>query len=99
MEFLVEITVHWPPDADPERKAQLIKAEAARAHELAQSGHLKRLWRKPGAWGNFGLWQAKDATELHELLSSLPFFPWLEVRVHPLARHPSDPATQNKVRT
>lgn len=87
----MEITVRWPPDGDPERKVLLLEAEVARARDLAQSGHLKRLWRRPGAWANVGLWQAGDATELHEKLSSLPFYPWLDITVHPLARHPSDP--------
>lgn len=91
MEFLVEIDVNWPPDGDPERRAQLIAAEAKRAGELAEAGTIRRLWRRPGRWANFGLWQAADATELHQAISSLPFFPWLKVTVHPLGEHPSDP--------
>ena len=31
------------------------------------------------------------ASELHAALSSLPFYPWLEIQVTPLAVHPSDP--------
>lgn len=89
---MVEIEVHWPPGGDEATKQALIAAEAARSRELARTGHLKRLWRRPGAWANVGLWEAADATELHDKLSSLPFYPWLEIVVRPLARHPSDPA-------
>lgn len=89
MEFLVQITVNLPPDDD--RKAELIEAEAARARELAAAGIIGRLWRIPGGWANVGIWRAADATALHEAISSLPLYPWLEVRVTPLARHPSDP--------
>lgn len=91
MEFLVEIEVRWPPDGDPEQKAALADAERKRSGELAAAGTLKRLWRIPGRWANVGLWEAADATALHEALSSLPFFPWLDIEVRPLARHHSDP--------
>jgi muconolactone D-isomerase len=91
MEFLVEIEVRWPADGDPQRKAALIAAEAQRAGELAASGRLRRLWRVPGRLANVGLWDAADASELHEALASLPFYPWLDIAVRPLAAHPSDP--------
>ena len=92
MEFLVRIEVRWPPDGDAALKADLVEKERARSRELAASGVLKRLWRIPGRWANYGLWQAKDATELHAAIASLPFFPWLDVEVTALAAHPSDPA-------
>lgn len=91
MEFLVNITVQWPPDGDEGRKAELVSAEADRARTLQAEGTLRRLWRIPGQWANVGVWEAADATALHEVLASLPFFPWLEIKVIPLARHPSDP--------
>lgn len=91
MEFLVEIEVNFPPDGDPRQKAELIAAESKRARELAAAGIARRLWRQPGRWANFGIWEAPDATALHEAISSLPFYPWLKVVVKPLAAHPSDP--------
>jgi len=91
MEFLVEIEVTFPPDGDPRQKAELIAAEGKRARELAVAGIVRRLWRQPGRWANFGIWEAPDATALHEAISSLPFYPWLKVVVKPLAAHPSDP--------
>ena len=91
MEFLVEIELLWPVDGDPERRNELARAEAARAGELAAQGALKRLWRVPGTWKNVGLWQAADASELHQVLSSLPFFPWMRIEVRPMAIHPNDP--------
>ena len=91
MEFLVHIQVQWPPDGDPEQRAKLIAAEAARSKELAAAGTIKRVWRIPGQWANYGLWEAPDATAVHAALSSLPFFPWLKVEVTPLAAHPNDP--------
>jgi muconolactone D-isomerase len=91
MEFLVHIEVRWPPDGDPTEFARLVDAEAARARELTAAGTIKRLWRIPGRRANYGLWSAGDATALHSAISSLPFFPWLDVEVIALAEHPSDP--------
>jgi len=92
MEFLVHIEVRWPPNGDRDELARLIDAERARAGELAEAGLLKRLWRLPGRFANYGLWSASDATELHEAFSSLPLFRWLDIEVIALAEHPADPA-------
>lgn len=91
MEFLVAIDVKLPPETPAERRADLVAAEAVRARELAETGVIVRLWRIPGRWSNVGLWVASDASALHEALSSLPLYPWLDVKVTALARHPSDP--------
>ena len=98
MEFLVHIKVRWPADGDKRQRDALIAAESKRSVELAKAGMLKRVWRIPGQWANFGLWEAKDATAVHEAIASLPFFPWLEVEVHPLAAHPNDPASAKQPR-
>lgn len=92
MEFLVNIEIEWPPDADPARREEIFQAELARGQELARQGVMKRLWRVPGRWANWGLWEAADATELHEAISSLPLWPWMNVTVHPTAVHVNDPA-------
>jgi muconolactone D-isomerase len=91
MEFLVRIDVRLPPDFDEARKDNMVRGEAARASELAAAGVIYRLWRIPGRWSNVGIWSADDATALHEAISSLPMYPWLDVDVSPLATHPSDP--------
>jgi muconolactone D-isomerase len=91
MEFLLRIEVTWPADGDPAEKGQRIKAEAARARELAEAGIIKRVWRIPGRWANWGLWEAPDATVIHQAVTSLPMWPFLDVEVIPLAAHPNDP--------
>lgn len=94
MEFLVEIVVKFPVDGDPDLKARLIAGEAQRARELAAEGVIRRIWRVPGRWANVGLWEAQDATALHNALSSLPFYPWLDIVVRPMAAHPNDPGAR-----
>lgn len=91
MEFLVRIQVNWPADGDEARRRDLVAREAERARQLAAAGTIVRLWRIPGRWANVGLWRADDASRLHEALSSLPLYPWLDVQVEALAEHPSDP--------
>lgn len=91
MEWLVSMQFSVPVSATADEVAARTRAEAARAAELAAAGHLRRVWRVPGRWANWGLWAATDATHLHEMLASLPLFEWAEITVHPLARHPSDP--------
>ncbi len=90
-EYLVHIEVNWPPDGDPTRRDELIAAERIRGQELVAAGVIRRLWRVPGRWANWGLWRADSPDDLHAALASLPFFPWLDIQVIPLAGHPNDP--------
>ena len=88
MEFLVRIETHLPADLPVEERDSLLAAEAVRGRELIADGRLIRIWRTPGRRANVSLYDARDATELHDLLSSLPCWPWMDVRVEPLAAHP-----------
>lgn len=90
MEFLVRFETALPDSLSEDQVADLLVRERARATELRGSGVLKRLWRIPGRRGVVGLWEAADATELHDALSSLPQFPWMDVRIEPLATHPQE---------
>lgn len=89
MEFLVRCENRTPP----EHRASLIGAERARADELRAAGVLKRLWRVPGRPATIGLYEAPDATALHDALASLPMWPWMDVTVEPLAIHPQERVT------
>ena len=91
VEFLVRIEIQLDESLSVEQREALYAAEAERAGALAEAGHLVRLWRLPGRRANWGLWRAADATELHEVLTSLPLWPYMDVDVNPLARHPNDP--------
>ena len=91
MEFLVHIEIDWPPDKPGAERESIFAAELARGQELARSGALRRLWRIPGRWANWSLYDVADATALHEALVSLPLYPWMDIEVHPLAVHPNDP--------
>lgn len=91
MEFLVHVEVQRPATATDEEADALSAKEKLRAVELIGQGLLKRVWRVPGQWSHWGLWEAADPTELHAALSSLPLWKWMRIEVHALARHALDP--------
>jgi len=74
----------------PAELDRLRQLERARAAELRGAGVLRRLWRVPGTRAVVGLWEAPDATALHEALASLPMFPWFSASVEALATHPQE---------
>jgi muconolactone D-isomerase len=94
VEFLVQITVELPPTMGEEERTDLLEAELTHGRELRAAGHIKAIWRIPGGLRNVGVWEAADATELHELISSLPLANWLTADVTPLARHPLSEAEE-----
>lgn len=88
MEFLVRIAVRLPSELAGEAREELTARELARGKVLQRAGSIVRIWRIPGRPANVGVWRAADATELHELLTSLPLYPWMEIDVQALALHP-----------
>jgi muconolactone D-isomerase len=88
MEFLVHIDISLPHGLPEERRRELVAAEQDRARELIEQGLLVRIWRLPGRFANISLYRAADATELHAALTSLPLWPYMDVRVEALAVHP-----------
>jgi muconolactone delta-isomerase len=94
-EFLTTFTVTMPDDADEPEVADLEAREADRTRELAEQGHLVRLWMlppMPGSWRALGLWRAEDEEELQAILTSLPMDTWMTTEAVSLTEHPNDPA-------
>lgn len=73
-----------------EEAARIKTAERAYAQELRDRGILKRLWRVPGTRTAIGWYEAESATQLHDVLSQLPSFPWQSITVEALATHPQE---------
>lgn len=92
MKFLVQIHVKLPPTLSDAERKQLAGAELERGRELKAAGAIVGIWRVPGAIRNVGIWEAADATELHDLIASLPMFPYIDAEVTALAQHPMDAA-------
>ena len=93
MEFLVHIEIVWPADKPTEEREQIFAQELAPGQELARAGALRRLWRIPGRWANWSLYDVADATALHEALIVAAALPVDGHRGAPARRPPQRPAT------
>ena len=94
MEYLVTMTTHVPDGTPDQAVADVRAREAARSHELAAQGHLRRLWRpplRPAEWRTLGLFAAADEGDLEKILASMPLKVWRTDEVTPLSPHPNDP--------
>ncbi|MPY47914.1 muconolactone Delta-isomerase [Streptomyces acidicola] len=89
MLFAVRMTVVLPPDMDPELRTSLLAAEKEYAQKLQHSGEWLHLWRCAGQYANLSVFEVSDNDRLNELLWDLPLFPYMDITVTPLARHPS----------
>jgi len=89
MLFHVRMDVAIPHDLAPEVRVELLASEKARAEELQRSGKWPELWRVVGEYANISIFDVESTDELHDLLSSLPLFGFMKIKVTPLAKHPS----------
>ncbi|MBD8868014.1 muconolactone Delta-isomerase [Nocardioides donggukensis] len=89
MLFHVRMDVSVPHDMDPDARADLLAREKARAEEIQRSGKWPQLWRVVGEYANISIFDVDSTDELHDLLSSLPLFGFMRIKVTPLAHHPS----------
>lgn len=89
MLFHVRMDVFIPHDLEPQERADLLAREKARAEEMQRSGKWPQLWRVVGEYANISIFDVDGNDELHDLLSSLPLFGYMQIAVTPLAKHPS----------
>lgn len=89
MLFHVTMEVKLPATM-PAAEADKLKAdEKALASRLQEQGKWRHLWRVAGQYANVSIFDVADNEELHALLLSLPLFPYMDIAVTPLCRHPS----------
>jgi muconolactone D-isomerase len=89
MLFHVHMVVTPPQSMAEVAFEQSRTAERERAQDLMQQGKWRHLWRVAGKYENYSVFDVKDASELHDVLTSLPFFPFMKMEVTALCRHPS----------
>ncbi|MBK5568147.1 muconolactone Delta-isomerase [Ensifer sp. SSB1] len=89
MLFHVRMDVRIPHDLPAEQAAEIIAREKAYSQQLQQSGKWRHIWRIAGQYANYSVFDVKDNAELHEVLSGLPLFKFMQIEVMPLLRHPS----------
>jgi muconolactone delta-isomerase len=97
MEFLVEFELHVPDGAPESEVSDRQTAEAHAAANLADEGHLVRVWKRAVAAGEtkvVSLYRADSEAQLDDLLGALPLYEWMHITVVPLEAHPNDPAAR-----
>lgn len=89
MLFKVEMNVDIPLTFDPAQAAALKASEKARFQELQASGVWRHIWRVVGQYSNVSIFDVESNAALHDLLTSLPLYPFMTMTVTALCRHPS----------
>lgn len=89
MLFHVQMSVKLPHEM-PAAEADVLKLrEKAMAQELQRAGKWRHLWRIAGRYANVSVFDVDSPAELHDTLSRLPLFPFMEIEVMALCRHAS----------
>ena len=96
MLFLVHMEVRLPPDMPADRAEDLKARERELAQALQRDGRWVHLWRIVGRYANASVFDVGSHDELHDLLSGLPLFPYMDITVTALARHPSAIAPEER---
>lgn len=89
MLFKVEMVVNIPTTLDKEQAEELKAREKKYSQDLQHAGKWRHIWRIAGKFENISIFDVKDNTELHEILTGLPLYPYMTMNIQPLCRHPS----------
>jgi muconolactone D-isomerase len=89
MLFHVQMDVRLPHGMSEQEASALKLEERDRAQSLQREGKWRHLWRIAGRYANFSIFDVTGPQELHDILSTLPLFPFMEIFVTPICRHPS----------
>ncbi|GGE71524.1 muconolactone Delta-isomerase [Paenalcaligenes hominis] len=89
MLFLVHMIVDIPKDLPQDEVQRIVTKEKAYSQDLQRAGKWPHLWRVVGEYANYSIFEAESNDELHEMLSQLPLFPYMTIKITPLAKHPS----------
>ena len=89
MLFHVRMNVNLPHDLPAADAADILAREKAYSQDLQKSGKWRHIWRIAGHYANYSVFDVKDNAELHDILSGLPLFRFMDIEVTALLRHPS----------
>ena len=89
MLFHVRMDVNIPLDM-PAFFFFVIKAvEKAYSQDLQRKGKWRHIWRVTGQYSNISIFDVDSNEELHTILEGLPLYPYMDIEVMALNRHPS----------
>ncbi|MGO1182298.1 MAG: muconolactone Delta-isomerase [Micrococcaceae bacterium] len=89
MLFLARMDVRFPESMDAQTKADFQVQEKEYSGSLQQRGIMKGIWRVVGEYANYSIYDVDGHDELHAIFQGFPMFPYMSVKVTPLAQHPN----------
>jgi muconolactone D-isomerase len=89
MLFLARMDVRFPAHLSAEDVTRMQGLEKEYSQALQQEGRLASIWRVVGEYANYSVFDVGSNDELHQILSSFPMYPFMKIKVTPLAKHPN----------
>ncbi|WP_312180269.1 muconolactone Delta-isomerase [Arthrobacter sp.] len=89
MLFLARMDVTFPESMSDEVKAEFTTLEKEYSGNLQREGKMQDIWRVVGEYANYSVYDVSDNDELHRILSGFPMYPYMKIKVTPLAKHPN----------
>jgi muconolactone D-isomerase len=81
----VKIPETWSED----KLQDYMQREKKVSQEWQKTGKWKYLWRVTGRYSNISVIEVESPDELHEIVSSLPLFPYMKLKVTSICKHPN----------
>lgn len=89
MLYVVEMDVKIPESWSEEKLTDYLKREQETSQKWQKSGQWVYLWRVAGKYSNISVIEADSPDELHQIISSLPLFPYMNIKVTSVCKHPN----------
>lgn len=89
MLFLARMDVQFPPHFSPDDVIRMQGLEKEYSQNLQQDGRLTAIWRVVGEYANYSVFDVPSNDDLHQVLSGFPMYPYMKIKVTPLATHPN----------
>ena len=89
MLFQVRMDVNIPRDIPVEQINEIKVLEKAYSQDLQRQGKWRHIWRISGQYSNISIFDVESNEELHNILQGLPLYPFMNIEVMALNRHPS----------
>jgi muconolactone D-isomerase len=87
--YLVRMDVNIPSTLPADQADEIKSKEKAYSQSLQREGRWPHLWRVVGQYSNYSVFDVGSNDELHAMLQGLPLYPFMDIQVIPLAKHPS----------
>lgn len=89
MIYVVEMDVKIPESWSEDKIQDYITREKETSQGWQKSGKWIYLWRVAGKYSNISVIEAESPDELHQIISSLPLFPYMNIKVTSVCKHPN----------